>query len=146
MRHLVFLFLLLPLSLFSQKVYDLDGSYAVLTADPHADRHIDYLLFVHSSHKCGYCRLLRRDMARQDLPDNLRMVFMEYDTPEAWILDADSTYRGAEVRRVPAERGEYKVKIFPTSQLVRSRDSSVVKKYKGYPYDFWEDVFRRVGK
>lgn len=145
-KYLVFVFVVLPLALFSQKIYDLDRSYTVLEADPHARAQADYLLFVHSSHRCGYCRLLRRDMAQKHLPDNLRLVFMEYDTPEAWIVDADSTYRGAEVRRVSAEghRENYKVKLFSTSQLVRARDSSVVKKYKGYPYDLWEDVFKRV--
>lgn len=90
--------------------------------------------------------MLRKQMSNQDLPDNLDIVFMEYDTPEDWILKADSTYLGFEVRIVTIMGTDSKVKIFPYSQLMRVRDSSVVKKYKGYPYEFWDDIFKRVGQ
>lgn len=143
MRKLAFIFLFSPTVLFCQKVGNFHFAEQVLEPTLETEMETEYLLFVHSTHRCGYCQLLRRDMAKQNIPDNVRLVFMEYDTPEEWILEADSSYLGAEVRRFP-ETWKSKVKIFPTSQLVRARDSSIVKRYKGYPFDFWEDVFRRA--
>lgn len=38
-------------------------------------------------------------MAKRKIPDNYRIVFLEYHTPEDTIVEADSTYLGYEVRR-----------------------------------------------
>lgn len=140
------LFLFGSLVLSGQKIYDIALSQKILEPKNVDSAATEYLLFIHSSHRCGYCRLLRRDMASQSLPDNLRIIFMEYDTPGEWILEADSSYLGQEVRQVKVSGEDQKVKIFPTAQLVRAADSSVVKKYKAYPYDFWKDVKKRAGR
>lgn len=135
----------LTVSVLAQTVHNLGGSKKVLDADSaQLAASVDYLLFVHSSHRCGFCWRLKNAMAKEDLPNNLRVVFLEYDTPAEWILDKKSSYHGNEVRRV-AEK-ETQIKLFPHSQLVYAADSSKVKNYKGYFDGYWDKVRERCGK
>lgn len=132
---------------YSQKIYAIDQSVEVVSALPGTSATSNYLLFVHTSYYCGHCRFLLRDMAGVTLPDNLKVVFMYYDTPEEKIIENTSKYKGQEVRKVNAPRSEWQVKLFPTSQLVHAADSSQVKIIKGYhPKKYWNDVVKRTRK
>lgn len=147
LKLVTFIFFISVISLSAQNIYDYENSVLVLEADSAiSNRAPAFILYIHSSMRCGYCHLLRRDIAKQKIPDKLRIVFLESDVTREEILQADSTYLGYEVRRVTVAPSEGRVKLFPTSQLVRTDKSRVVKKYRGYPYDFWKDLFRRINE
>lgn len=142
---LLFFCFFLSVGVCAQGVHNLSVSEPVLKADSaQLATSVDYLLFVHSSHRCGFCWRLKNAMADENLPKNLRVVFVEYDTPEDWILDKKSSYLGSEVRRVADKETE--IRLFPHSQLVHADDSSKVKDYKGYYNGYWPKVGGRCRK
>jgi len=117
---------------------DFADSYVVLASERNDTS--EYVLYLHSSHKCGFCQRLRRDFMNSEQPENLRVVFLEYDTPEKNIREVSETYKGSEVRLVKTPAFDSEMNFFPTGFIVDQTKGKIVKKIKGYRGNYWKKI------
>lgn len=129
---------------FSEKLQaqpDFGEFQRVLSGDStYAD--FNYILVIHSSHFCGYCRKLRADFHDRETGGDLKIVFIEYDTPVEKILAAETTYKNSDVH-VPGESHSRRIDFFPTSYLYDLKKNKK-RKIKGYTAGFWGKVLRKT--
>lgn len=103
---------------------------------------IDYVLIVHSSHRCGFCRKLRNDFQSVEIPNHLKIIIIEQDTDPEWIVAEAETYKRSEVY-IPSPSSSHRATFLPTAFLY-DRNGKKVKKFKGYKDDFWQRVIRKA--
>ena len=126
------------------RIADVDSAYKVIDLNFNNPDSIQYVLYIHSSHNCGYCRMLRRDFNNENIPKNLRVIFMEYDTPEEAIIKDSNTYVNSEVVIVKMPARNSQIRLFPTSELVKVSDDKVIRTIKGYRSNYWTKIFRII--
>jgi len=100
----------------------------------------DYFLIVYSSHRCGYCRKLRLDFMDQNLPEHVKVIFIEHDTTADEILRVSNSYRNADVY-IPKVDSFPEIDFYPTAFLI-DLDKGKKKRFKGYRFKFWEKAFQ----
>jgi thioredoxin-related protein len=102
----------------------------------------DYQLVIYGSHRCGFCRKLRKDFQTFDVPDNLKVSFIEYDTDPEWIEEEGATYKESNVY-VLNDGETQKEKFLPMIYLYNVK-SGKKKRFKGYRQDTWEKILTQV--
>lgn len=102
----------------------------------------EFQLIVYSSHKCGFCRQLRRDFQSIEIPDNLKVIFVERDTRIDEIIKVKESYRNSDVY-IFGQNTSSEVDFFPTLYLFNTKGKRV-KKWKGYRSNTWNKILRRV--
>jgi hypothetical protein len=117
---------------YGRKIIETDSSHA----------HFDFIILIHSSHRCGFCRKLRADFQEVSIPENLKVIFVEYDTPADQIVRVSETYRNADVY-LPDPGVPRDVDFFPTAFVINTKTGER-KKYKGYRKDLWEKMVRKT--
>jgi len=102
----------------------------------------DYQLVIHGSHRCGFCRKFRKDFQTVDVPDNLKVSFIEYDTKREWIEEEAETYKESDVY-VLKDGETQKEKFLPMIYLYNAKTGKK-KRFKGYRQDTWEKILAQV--
>lgn len=141
---LLFLFVMGITAGFSEKLQaqpDFGEFQRVLSGDStYAD--FNYILVIHSSYFCGYCRKLRADFQVRETGRDLKIIFIEYETPVEKILAVRTTYKNSDVY-VPGESHSRKIDFFPTSYIYDLKKNKR-RKIKGYTPGFWDRVLRKI--